>query len=57
MNLTILLWRAPHGGGYYWQVPTHPVQWSGDIGTAAKEALTLASTTYPNITAVAFTLA
>jgi hypothetical protein len=57
VSLTIQLWRSYRGVGYYWQVPTHPVQWSGDIGTAAKDAMTLARATYGNINSVSFTIA
>lgn len=57
MSIMILLWHASHRGGYYWQVPTHPIKWSGDLGTATKEAVTLAEATYHNITTITFTVA
>jgi hypothetical protein len=54
MDLTIPMWRSKYRGGYYYHVPTAPVQWSGDIGTAAREALKLVAALHPNPGVVAF---
>lgn len=58
MQLSISMWRSRYEPGrIYWQVPGLEVRHSSDIGTAAREALELVETNYPNIDIVNFTLA
>lgn len=56
MNLTIPMWHSKYRGGYYWHVPDASVQWSSDIGTAARAALKLAETLHPQAGDVVFRL-
>lgn len=56
VGITIPVWHGRWSKRYYWQVPGHAVRDSGDIGTATREALTMAETQWPGLTDIVFRL-